>query len=185
MIWHDEFEGLALDTSKWAPAEEGQRKGGWWSPKAIALDGEGHLVIKTSKEGGRYVDGCVYTQGKFEHTFGYYVARIKTPRQPGHWSGFWMMSPGVFNIGDEGKDGSEIDIATFTGRGDLVQHSLHWDGYDKNHKTEAKPVTVPGIMEATIHTVFGGPQMNMSSMWMGVRPGGPRRVGYHRCLSTS
>ncbi len=118
MVWHDEFDGTTLDAAKWTPSQEMKRKGGWWSPKAVSLDGQGHLVIKTHKDGGRYIDGCVSSQGKFEHAFGYYVARVRFQREPGHWSGFWMFSPGIFKVGDGGRDGSEIDIVTFAGRKD-------------------------------------------------------------------
>lgn len=41
LIWHDEFDGNRLDESKWEPRPGGKRKGGWWSPKAISLDGQG------------------------------------------------------------------------------------------------------------------------------------------------
>ena len=61
----------------------------------MSLDGKGHLVIKTFKEGDKVIDGCITTQGKFEHRFGYYVARIQFQKQPGHWSAFWMMCNGV------------------------------------------------------------------------------------------
>ena len=54
-----------------------QRKDGWWMRKAVSLDGQGHLVISTIKEGDRFIDGCVRTKGKFEHSFGYYVARVQ------------------------------------------------------------------------------------------------------------
>lgn len=63
MVWHDEFDGTKLDDSKWVSRSEGRRKGGWWSPKAISLDGKGHLAIKTYKEGDKYIDGCLVTQG--------------------------------------------------------------------------------------------------------------------------
>jgi len=35
------------------------------------LEPVGNLVIKTFKDGDKYVDGCITTQGKFEHAFGY------------------------------------------------------------------------------------------------------------------
>ncbi len=84
MIWHDEFDGTKLDESKWIYRPDGKRKDGWWDRKAISLDGQGHLAIKTFKEGEKVIDGCITTKGKFEHTFGYYVARIRFQRQPGH-----------------------------------------------------------------------------------------------------
>jgi beta-glucanase (GH16 family) len=153
MAWHDEFEGTTLDTSRWGEHGRGKRKDGWWSRDAVSLDGRGHLVIKTSKDGEKYVDGCVSSQGKFEHTYGYYVARIQLQKQPGHWSAFWMMSPGVGKVGDEGRDGTEIDIMEKPWRDDRVQHTLHWDGYGKAHKSEGKVVHVSGVMEG-FHT-FG------------------------------
>ncbi len=153
MVWHDEFDGTAVDMAKWTPSPEGGRRSGWWSPKAVSLDGQGHLVVKTYKDGDRYVDGCVTSQGKFEHAYGYYVARVMFQREQGHWAGLWMLSPGVFKVGDGGRDGTEIDIVASAGRDDRVNHSLRWDGYGEAHKTAAKQVHVPGVIDG-YHT-FG------------------------------
>ncbi len=153
MIWNDEFDGDTLDTSKWVPEPEGKRKGGWWSPKAIRLDGEGHLAIGTYQEGDKFVDGCVTTEGKFERACGYYVARVKFQKQVGHWSAFWIHGRRVTQVGDEGRDGTEIDIMEKPWLDERVQHTLHWDGYGAAHKTEGKVVHTPGVMEG-FHT-FG------------------------------
>ena len=85
--------------------------------------------------------------GKFEHTYGYYAARIQLQRQPGHWSAFWLMGRGVGQVGDEGRDGTEIDIMEKPWRDERVQHALHWDGYGEHHKSEGKVVTCPAVME--------------------------------------
>ena len=61
------------------------------------------------------------TRGKFEHAFGYYVARIKLQKQPGHWSAFWLYNTGVGKVGDEGRDGTEIDIMEKPWLDDRVQ----------------------------------------------------------------
>lgn len=150
LVWHDEFDGAKLDESKW-DVPEGRRRDGWWSRKAISLDGQGHLVIGTLKQGERFLDGCVRTRGKFEHVFGYYVARIELQKQPGHWSAFWMWGPGVTRVGDEGRDGTEIDIMEKPWRDDRVQQTLHWDGYGKHHKSQGKVPRVPGVMKG-FHT---------------------------------
>jgi beta-glucanase (GH16 family) len=151
LAWHDEFDGTTLDESKWNVPPDARRRDGWWMRKAISMDGKGNLVISTLKDGDRYVDGCVRTLGKFEHTFGYYVARIKLQKEPGHWSAFWLMGRNVGRVGDEGRDGTEIDIMEKPWRDDRINHALHWDGYGKAHKSAGKESKVAGVMEG-FHT---------------------------------
>jgi len=146
LVWHDEFDGEKLDLSKW-DIPEGKRRDALWDKRAVALDGKGNLVIKTLKEGDKYYDACVRTKGKFEHAFGYYVARCKFQKQPGHWTAFWMYNDCVGKIGNEGRDGTEIDIMEKPWLDDRVQHTFHWDGYGKEHKSEGKVAKVPGVME--------------------------------------
>lgn len=157
MAWHDEFDGTKLDTTKWELPPEDKRKGGYWMHSPVKLDGQGHLVIQTVREGDRYLDGCVRTRGKFEHTFGYYVTRIQLQSQPGHWSAFWLMGNGVGRVGDEGRDGTEIDIMEKPWLDDRVTMNLHWDGYGKDHKTAGTTVQSPGVMKG-FHT--------FSLLWM-------------------
>ena len=151
LVWHDEFDGRQLDASKWEVPPDHKRRDGWWTRKAIRLDGQGHLVISTLKQNGRYLDGCVRTVGKFEHTFGFYVARMQLQKQPGHWSAFWLTGGGVVKVGDEGRDGTEIDIMEKPWLDDRVQHTLHWDGYGKHHRSAGKVARVPGVMDG-FHT---------------------------------
>jgi len=146
LVWHDEFDGTKLDETKW-DVPEYKRRDVWWSRKAVALDGKGHLVISMLKEGDKYYDGCARTKGKFEHTFGYYVARIRLQKQPGHWSAFWMFGDGVGKIGNGGMDGTEIDIMEKPWLDDRVQHALHWDGYGKAHRSKGHVPRVPGVMQ--------------------------------------
>jgi len=146
MVWNDEFEGAKVDQTKWIYRQEGRRRDGWWSRSAIGLDGKGHLVMSTLKEGDKFVDGCLATQGKFEHTFGYYVARIQLQKQPGHWSAFWLTCDGVRKIGNEGRDGSEIDIMEKPWLDERVNHAVHWD-YGQPKSSAGIHVKVPGIVE--------------------------------------
>jgi len=48
--WNDEFDGDALDETKWDIPPDGRRRDAWWMRKAITLDGKGHLVIKTFRD---------------------------------------------------------------------------------------------------------------------------------------
>ena len=146
LAWHDEFDGATLDAKKWE-VPEGRRRDAWWSRKAVALDGEGHLAIKTLREGEKYYDACVRTRGKFEHAFGYYVARIRLQKSPGHWTAFWLYNAGVGGLDHEGRDGTEIDIMEKPWLDERVQHTLHWDGYGKEHQSKGHVSKNPGIME--------------------------------------
>jgi beta-glucanase (GH16 family) len=147
LVWHDEFDGDALDESKWETPPDGKRRDAFWMRKAVSLDGQGHLAISTLKEDGKYIDGCVRTRGKFEHAFGYYVARIQFQRQPGHWSAFWLYNSSVGKVGNEGRDGTEIDIMEKPWLDERINYALHWDGYGPAHKSEGKVVRVPGVMQ--------------------------------------
>ena len=83
-----------LDETKWNRLGDWKRRDGYWVKDDAYLDGKGSLVLRTRKDGERYTCGAVNTAGKFEHAFGYYVARCKLPTQPGHWPAFWLMCAG-------------------------------------------------------------------------------------------
>lgn len=153
LVWRDEFDGATLDESKWTPAADGPRKDGWWSPRAIALDGQGHLVIRTFLDGDRPTAGSLSSERKFEHAQGFYVARARLPRQPGHWPAFWIMGRGVGTVGEGGRDGCEIDIMEKPFRDDRIGHALHWDGYGEHHQAASHEPSVLGAREG-FHT-FG------------------------------
>ena len=140
LVWHDEFDGTRLDESKWDIPRDAKRRDGWWMRKALSLDGEGHLVMTTLEEDGKYIDGCIRTLGKFEHAFGCYVARVKFHEQPGHWPAFWLMGRSVGRVGDDGRDGTEIDIMEKPWLDNRINHALHWDGYGRDHKSVTKVV---------------------------------------------
>lgn len=128
LVWHDEFNGANLATSTWNYTN-GPRHDAFWSEDAVQLDGKGNLVIYAMKDGDRYIDGVIDTQRKFEHSFGYYVARVQLQKQPGHWTAFWLMGDKVGRKGDKGRDGTEIDIYEKTDLSEVVLHNLHWDSY--------------------------------------------------------
>ncbi|MCX8035942.1 MAG: glycoside hydrolase family 16 protein [Candidatus Sumerlaeia bacterium] len=156
LIWSDEFDGTKIDESKWeifGTNGDVRRRDGFWVKDDAYLDGKGHLVLRTKKDGDRYTCGAVRTRGKFEHAFGYYVARCQFPTQPGHWPAFWLHTPRVNRIGDEGRDGTEIDIMEKPWLEDRITINLHWDGYGKAHRTAGTKVEIPGISKG-FHT-FG------------------------------
>ncbi len=147
LIWHDEFDGSKLDETKWNRQGDWKRRDGYWIKDDAYLSGNGTLLLRTRKDGERHTCGSIDTRGKFEHAFGYYVARCRMPSQPGHWSAFWMMCSGVNRVGDEGRDGTEIDIVEMPWRDGKITCNLHWDGYGKDHKSTGTRVTIPSVTE--------------------------------------
>ena len=148
LSWHDEFDGDKLDTTKWTAQGDGPRKGGFWLKETVELDGKGKLVIKVINKDGKYAGGSITSRKKFRQAFGYFVARCKLQKQPGHWSAFWLNTETIGSIKDEGRDGAEIDIMEKPWLTDHVQHTLHWDGYTKkHHKQKGKKVKFKGVME--------------------------------------
>ena len=147
LSWHDEFEGDEIDTTKWSTRGDYPRKGGHWMKETVKIK-DGKLVIEVINKDGKFAGGCVTSQGKFEQTYGYFVARCKLQSQPGHWSAFWLNCKTIGSIKNGGKDGAEIDIMEKPWLTDKVQHTLHWDGYTKkHHKQKAKIHKFKGIME--------------------------------------
>ncbi len=147
LAWSDEFDGTKIDTSKWEILGDWKRRNGYWVKEDSYLDGEGNLIIRTKKNGNRYTSGAVRTRKRFEHKFGYWVCRCKFPEQQGHWPAFWLHIGSVNKIGNEGKDGTEIDIMEKPWLEDKITQNLHWDGYGKEHKHAGKESTIPSLSD--------------------------------------
>lgn len=113
----------------------------------VSVDGEGHLILTTKRSDDNYHTAMIGTQGKFETTFGYFECRVQLQEQIGHWSAFWLQTPTMGKeIGNTAKSGTEIDIFEYLRReGDTVHHTLHWDGYKKNHKSAKTTPSIPGL----------------------------------------
>jgi beta-glucanase (GH16 family) len=145
LIWHDEFDGKKLDESKWNRLGDSKRRDGYWIKDDAYLSGKGSLILRTRKDGQRYTCGALDTQGKFEHAFGYYVARCKLPKEEGHWPAFWLTTPGVNTVGNEGREGAEIDIVEVPWRDGRLTSNVHWDGYGKDHKSAGTKFSRAGV----------------------------------------
>ena len=149
LTFEDDFSGTSLDLSKWSRCPQWERADkNTWRNNRVKLDGKGSLVLEAGKDGEVYSSGAVRTHSKFDQVYGYYEIRCRLQQTTGFWSAFWLMGYEVGKVGDGGKDGAEIDIfESFDKPGSQINHGVHWDGYEADHKSEAKAVTVPGIYE--------------------------------------
>lgn len=75
----------------------------------------------------------------FSQAFGYFECRVKFPKSQGLWSAFWLQSSNQRKVGNEGQDGTEIDVyesAFINSKESEMGHALLWDGYGKDGKVE-------------------------------------------------
>ena len=149
-----EFNDGPIDASIWnVEGENYYDKRTHWSRDELAVSG-GMARFNYQKKTGfqnddptrkqtPYAAGYMDSYGKWTQRYGYFEARIKLPTAPGLWPAFWLM-PDRGTAGDprwkrqmtEGG-GMEFDIMEhLTGWGPNRNNvTMHWDGYDKNHKS--------------------------------------------------
>jgi beta-glucanase (GH16 family) len=135
-VWHDEFDGPALDTTKWVRETGGD---GWGNAELqfYTHDREnarlesGHLVVTARREqgGGReYTSARLKTEGLGSWQYARVEARIQIPRGQGVWPAFWMLGDNCARVG--WPDCGEIDIMENIGKQPKVVHgTVHGPGY--------------------------------------------------------
>jgi beta-glucanase (GH16 family) len=155
LVWNDEFNGTELDDTKWKPAPEWHRQGGsYWSDENYEMTGSGQVKLITSERNDSVFCGAIRTHNLFDQKYGYFEVRCKVPQIRGGWTAFWMMPYGN-NVGDEGNDGTEIDIfESINGWNNKIQHALHWDGYGAEHQKSSQSFTRSDLYDDAYHT-FG------------------------------
>lgn len=150
LVWSDDFDGTALDTTKWS-ACTGARRQSEQTADAVSVK-EGVLTLTTYTENGTHYTGVLSTKDKYEAQYGYFEARIRFQSSPGEWGAFWVHADTLGKpVGDPGKAGVEIDIIehrAIDNRGrdvsNLAHHATHWDGYENGiHRSEYKQVPMP------------------------------------------
>ena len=135
MVWHDEFEGSALDLAKWTPADAAYKKNNelqYYTPEDVYVR-DGHLTLRSQRrrmEKRFFTSGLVDTKGKFSLTSGRVEVRARLPKGQGIWPAHWMMPA-------DGSWPPEIDIAELLGHfPDKVHMTHHFrmpDGSARKH----------------------------------------------------
>ena len=147
----DEFNGTALDASIWdIYGPNYWDKQSHWSKDNVILGG-GVVKLRYEKKTGFHDDdptkkqtdwqsGYLHTYDKWVQKYGYFEARMKLPKAPGLWPAFWMMPDrgrDAKNRQDTGNGGMEFDIMEHLTRWGGLRYNItmHYDGYDKDHKS--------------------------------------------------
>lgn len=153
LTFMDSFNGHHLDPSKWAYCPNWERDDCIWMEDAAYLE-DGALILAVTGDGVPYHAGAIRTRDLFEQTYGYWEVRAKLPQAEGINAAFWLMCDGAGH-GEisGGMDGAEIDIIEAPHHDwQQVQHAIHIDGYEEDHKTSNFPIDIPGIYDDEWHT---------------------------------
>ncbi len=151
---NEEFNGTTLNSSIWTASTQDGRPNGnngvtWgWNASNVALQ-NGRLRIQATADGdGTYSSGHIWTKDKWSQLYGYFEANVRLPAaNNGHQAAFWMtpQNEGHFTVGNEGRDGAEIDIVETPDASDHYRTGLHWDGYGADHQSAGAQHAAPGI----------------------------------------
>ena len=139
-LWNDEFDGAAIDTSKWT-FEIGTGSSGWGNNEKEYYTGrkenayvqDGILHIRANKEdyeGSGYTSARMITKGKFTFTYGTVEARIALPVGKGIWPAFWMLGENIDKVSWPAC--GEIDIIEAINDESIVYGTHHWQ-YEGQH----------------------------------------------------
>ncbi len=136
LVWSDEFDGPAIDRTKWTFETGGHGWGNneleFYTDRPVnARIEDGSLVIEARREdhgGRRYTSARLLTRGRFSRTYGRFEARIRLPYGQGIWPAFWMLGDSFPTAG--WPRCGEIDIMEYIGPQDAgtVYGTLHTAG---------------------------------------------------------
>lgn len=130
LVWRDEFDGAALDGTKWSHRQLGPREGSVISKDCVTVE-NGLARIWVKEKDGVLLNGMIGTQKKFEPLYGIIAGRIRFPRQQGQHGSLWMQPAKGEKVPDDpARSGAEIDIIEWFGeRWDASTASnLYWPG---------------------------------------------------------
>ena len=161
LVWNDEFDGDALDGTKWGYRTNfwGRRAHWYAQPEDGAVevrDSICHLKL-VKKPDGQFVSPQLQTgelvwdiphdpnprefwplpkrePPKFLHRYGYYECRCRLQQMPGWWSAFWTQAPMQGCSLDPRRAGLEQDIMESFEPGVMLPHCFHMNGYGDDYQ---------------------------------------------------
>lgn len=141
ILWSDEFNGTAIDTSKWTfeIGDHGWGNNEWeyYTDRAEnAYVKDGILHIRANKEifeTASYTSARMISKGKFSFVYGTIEARIALPVGKGIWPAFWMLGDNIDEVSWPAC--GEIDIIEAINDESVVYGTHHWshDGTHANY----------------------------------------------------
>ncbi|WP_428328297.1 glycoside hydrolase family 16 protein [Mucilaginibacter sp.] len=130
LLWSDEFNGTAVDTTIWnmEKGSLGVNNEKEYYQAANATVESGNLVITAKKEsvgGMPYTSARMNTLNKMSAKLGRVEARIKLPLGAGLWPAFWMMGTNINSV--SWPTCGEIDIMEHVNADNIIYGTMHWN----------------------------------------------------------
>ena len=151
LVWNDEFDGTALNTSDWN-YETGAS--GWGNEESQyyrsgtnnAEVTDGYLIITAKQEnygGAPFTSARLTTQGKQSFKYGRIDIRARLPFGQGLWPALWMLGDNITTVGWPAC--GELDIMELIGgdgNNDATVHgTAHWDAGGQASHTGSKTLS--------------------------------------------
>jgi beta-glucanase (GH16 family) len=158
LVWHDEFDGAVLDTTKWVRETGGN---GWGNAELEfytdrvenARLENGYLVIEARHEpfgNQAYTSARLKTQGLGAWKYGRIEARIQIPRGQGLWPAFWMLGDDIGQVG--WPTCGEIDIMENIGKEPRTVHgTVHGPNYSGANGNSSAYALTNGAFADSFH----------------------------------
>ncbi len=172
LVWSDEFNGTALDTTKWT--YEIGNNNGWgnneleyYTNRVQNCSVQNGLLTITARhesfDGYNYTSARIITEGKFSFEYGKVEARIKLPYGKGIWPAFWMLGDNITQVGWPACGENDImEMIGGSGTGSpnsrlsdsTVYGTLHWKQNGSNSQSGGKFSLSSGRFADAFH-IFG------------------------------
>lgn len=169
LVWYDEFDGNALDASKWGfqtglhdtygdsvgPQNWGNQELQTYTDgdNLDILDGQLNITARREdRDGMQFTSSRIATRDCYSFTYGYIEARIKAPAVRGMWPAFWLLpQPDDTSSSDNVYDGwpanGEIDIMEAKGRLEkVVDCTIHFGSDLAHYDYEGNSTTLDSVI---------------------------------------
>ncbi len=157
-LWHDEFNGAALNSGNWRIIDSGGGFGNseaqYYTPREenIAVS-NGCLWVTARKEnysGHGYTSAKIESAGKNTFTYGRIEACLTLPYGRGTWPAFWMLGENIGSVGWPAC--GEIDIMEHVGYDmNRIHGTIHTETYNHMNGTQKGGSTTVSAVDSTWH----------------------------------